>query len=258
MEYKERCDSIINFIGANQGCLADTLVEGVKPYMSRTVVYKLIKELVREGIIEDKRLNRRDHRFFTNKNNPVYMLTQELDEFETALIAYVEYAKSKYDERIRFAIKEHNTKAFGDADRVKGCVQYPIIKFFTQVVNMYSTCAFLKWPSEIKDKVLLEKMYATLFERLNQIASRVSGLIEWAMETRMHRGEPIEEFKHEFDFHWMMIYMDFIGDADLATGEYERIMDIIWKISSYILPKYYSEMGWKEALERSRQTGIPI
>lgn len=239
MNSAEAREKIIYFVAGHQGCIAQDVVDGVADVMSRTLVFRYLPQLIKERIIEDKKQNRRDHRFFVNSVNPLLLLTQELDEFENSVVAFVENAKANYEERFQLSMK--NT--------APSVVAAPTIQFFSHVVETYLTYAFFKWPSEIKDKELLEEMYTTLFAKLTRLASRLSGLIEWAMSGNWKGCKP---FKHNFDFSYMLIINDTFADVGLATKEYGALMDIIWKISSNILPEDVRKMGWNEALESYR------
>ena len=71
MEEKDRREMIIKFISQNQGCTFGQIAEGVKKHISRVPAYNTVSDLVDDGIVKDEKVNRRDHRFFVDTNNPV-------------------------------------------------------------------------------------------------------------------------------------------------------------------------------------------
>jgi Fe2+ or Zn2+ uptake regulation protein len=83
LENEERHRRIVTeFISNNQGCTAEQLVDGVGKELSRVPVYKTLKALVAEGLVQDRKANRRDHKFFVDVNNPLVLIPKQLEEIE--------------------------------------------------------------------------------------------------------------------------------------------------------------------------------
>jgi hypothetical protein len=55
---------------------------------------KLLACYAKEGIVKDDKLNRRDHRYFVDSNNPIVEISRELDEFESAYISLLEKVRA--------------------------------------------------------------------------------------------------------------------------------------------------------------------
>ena len=81
------------------------IVDGVKDQMSRTLVFSTLTGLLQDRIVEDNKLNRRNHRYFVNRSNLLYAATQELNEFEKRILRWIETMKEKYESEIVLAKK---------------------------------------------------------------------------------------------------------------------------------------------------------
>ena len=52
--------TITEFISNNQGCTAEEIVNGLKERISRVPIYSALKELDKEGVVEDRSTSRRE------------------------------------------------------------------------------------------------------------------------------------------------------------------------------------------------------
>lgn len=78
----EKLKIVLEFIQKNQGCNTQQIVKGVNDNVSRVVVFKILDELLRDGIIIIKEFNRRDKNYFPNENNEYVKIKKDIDEFK--------------------------------------------------------------------------------------------------------------------------------------------------------------------------------
>jgi predicted transcriptional regulator len=74
-------------------------MRGVKDKISRVPVFDTLSELIKEGIVKDQKVNRRDHRLVVDTNNPIIETLRELGEFENAYISLLEKVKEHINRR---------------------------------------------------------------------------------------------------------------------------------------------------------------
>ncbi len=78
----EKLKIVFEFIQKNQGCNTQQIVEGVNDSVSRMVVFKILDELLKDGLIIFKEFNRRDKNYFSNENNEYVKIKNDIDEFK--------------------------------------------------------------------------------------------------------------------------------------------------------------------------------
>jgi hypothetical protein len=250
MDPEQRRNLIIDFVSVNHGCLAEDVVEGLKSFMSRTLVFKDLREAVKDGIIEDNRLNRRDHRYSVNKNNPLLLLMHELNEVEKAFVDFLQNARDMYDKQVSSAKQTDDRYARYRADSLAICATSSSASLFVHIINTYSAYALFKWPALIKNKELLDKLYTTLFAKIYHIISRLSEHIAFGnVRFEGKYDDKKHVFMYDIDFTLFRGIREYLRNYGLETKEYGALMEIIWKISSDILPADIRTMAWKEGLE---------
>lgn len=98
MDSQARRKILIDFIANNQGCTKADIEKAndVIP-ISRKTLFKIIGELKEDGIIEEimEKPNSREHKLFVKKDNPLVLVTSELEEFEKAYVQLLNKFKEK-------------------------------------------------------------------------------------------------------------------------------------------------------------------
>jgi hypothetical protein len=251
MDSEMRRNIIIEFVANHQGCMAQIIVDGVKDQMSRTLVFSTLKGLLQDHIVEDNKLNRRNHRYFVNRSNLLYSVTQELNEFEVRLLRWIESMKEKYTSQIVLAKKTNLSADFHKAEEIDISAWYTSKTIVADVVNTYTREALSKWSKQSKDTEFLEKLYATVFSKFQRIISRLSRIIPFTENARPDTIEGIRQFRggsrdlEDFTYSW-----ERLRDNRLDNTEFDSLMKMVWKIGQDEDGLDEDErVDWKDALE---------
>ncbi|HJT47969.1 MAG TPA: hypothetical protein VJ729_07275 [Nitrososphaeraceae archaeon] len=195
MEEKERREIISKFVSQNQGCTFDQIAQGVKDEISRMPAYDTVTDLVDDGILKDKKVNRRDHRYFVETNNPVTVTSRELDEFESVLISLLkkvkEHINRRYDDlktrhysdpepsaideanrhQFRRALRGEDRRALAEIDEFFYATDLISTSFriFSEILKTYMLRSTILWPKIIKDKDFLNMLISTVFAKFSDI-----------------------------------------------------------------------------------------
>src|SRR5215212_8852750 len=176
MEEKERREIIIKFVSQNQGCTFGQIAEGVKDKISRVPAYNIVLDLVNDGIVEDEKVNRRDHRFFVYTNNPVIVTSKEIDEFESVYIPLLQKVKENINTRYHDVMSSHYPNLelrsldeyFNAFDLVSSS-----FRIFSEVLGMYMLRSTILWRNLIKDKHFWNTLNSTVLAKFSDIQTRI-------------------------------------------------------------------------------------
>ena len=97
---------VMNFIRDNQGSKAQDIVDGIKKDLSRAPIFDTLRELVNEGAVTDKKINRREHRYFLNDDNLLVSIPAEFNQFKDYFFKLIDEVNQPFDTKI----KEHDKK----------------------------------------------------------------------------------------------------------------------------------------------------
>jgi hypothetical protein len=91
-EEEKRRKRIIDFISVHQGCIAEDLVEGVKDYIGRGKVFKILPDLKDERIVREERgkPNSREIKLFVDEDNPLVSVPKDLNEFHQTFMTFLQ------------------------------------------------------------------------------------------------------------------------------------------------------------------------
>ncbi|MDP9286657.1 MAG: hypothetical protein M3P08_00450 [Thermoproteota archaeon] len=251
MDTEMRRNIIVEFVAKHQGCTAQIIVDGVKDKMSRTLVFSTLKGLLQDRIVEDNKLNRRNHRYFVNTSNLLYSVTHELNEFEARLLRWVESMKVKYTSQIVLAKKTNLTAHFHKAQEIDIEAWYGSKTIVADVVNTYTREALSSWSKQSKDREFLEKLYATAFSKFQRIISRLSRIIPFSENERPETIEGIRQFRGgRRDFEAFEYLWEKLRTKRLNNTEFDDLMEMVWNAGQheYGLDENM-RVGWKDVLE---------
>ena len=192
---RERIEIITKFISENQYCKAEDVVQGVKDNISRVPVYGTLAKMMKEGLLRDQKINRRDHRLVVDTNNPIIEISRELEEFESAYISLLEKVKEHINRRYYelknchysdpgpSVVDEANRHPFRRAlsgeehralDEFKGLFYVDdlisqLVHIFSEVRKLYMLRSMTSWPTIIKDQDILNLLNSTISAKFSDI-----------------------------------------------------------------------------------------
>jgi hypothetical protein len=268
LEEKDRREMIIKFISQNQGCTFDQVAKGVKDNISRNPAYDTVSDLVEDGIVKDPKLNRRDHRFFVDTNNPVIVTSKEIDEFESVYLSLLKKVKEFINRRYHDVMARHysnpNDRSLADADEYFNALDLISTSFriFSEVLGTYMLRSTILWPNIIEDKDFRNLLNSTVFAKFSDIRIHMHEIFgsikiprgQVSLDSLFH--DPMldtatnlrESFEKEFNDPSMKKESDqvltlickFIGDEMIRRAEYVRTSKYMWDITQ-IDPEFIKE-----------------
>jgi hypothetical protein len=151
------------------------LVDGVHTELSRVTVYKTVKLLQEEGVLQDRKRNRRDHRFYVDANNPLVLIPKQLEEIETTFNKLLNKSKPYWEDiskqRIN-ALKELNVdlliELYGGTKSLVYFVPTMILQMITDFITIHARTI---WINKIADKDTLNKLFGIVFMKLASLNS---------------------------------------------------------------------------------------
>jgi len=259
MEEKERREIIIKFVSQNHGCTFDQIAKGVKDEISRMPAYKTVLDLVDDGIVKDKKVNRRDHRFFVETNNPVNVTSREIDEFESVYIPLLKKVKEHLERWYHDAMaRDYLNPQERILDEIDAYFNAPDLispsfRIFSEVLRMYMLRSTILWPNIIKDKDFLNMLISTVFAKFSDIRihmHEIFGSIKipkgWVsldelsydpmVDTTTNLKESFEKELNDPDMkkeseQVLTFICKFIGAEMIRRAEYARTSKYTWDIT---------------------------
>jgi hypothetical protein len=183
MEDTKRREIIIRFISENQPCTSQDLVKGVSDKISRVPVFDTLSELMKEGIVKDQRINRRDHRLFIDSNNPIIVISREIDEFENAYISFLKKIKENINKRYHdlktrhYSNPQHRSLAEIDEFFYTTDLMSRSLRTFSDVLMMYMLRSAALWPNIIEDRNFVNKLNSTIFAKFSDMWIRMNEIL---------------------------------------------------------------------------------
>ena len=109
---RKRRKIIIDFIDENYGCIAEDVCRKVENTIGRKKVFKILKDLKREHIVNTKipKPNSREIMLFLNTSNLSIAIPDELDKFENIFIHFVDNLVKRNRGTINILISEIEIK----------------------------------------------------------------------------------------------------------------------------------------------------
>jgi hypothetical protein len=235
----------MDFIGENQGCNAQDIVNGLKKDLSRGPIFDTLRELRKEGALRDEKINRRDHRYFLNEDNLLVSIPAELDQFKDYYFNLIDEVNRRFDPKIKDRDKkypEHLRKNNVDdlewktLDPVikRSSILYSLLGLYQHLVGMYILQSLSLWHRKIKDRETITKLYTEVFNRFQEIQLKLtSELIVPANEVGIYdvAADSLFELK-KFTLDDIANNFYRIGVDKLA----EPVIDSLWKISNKSIP----------------------
>jgi hypothetical protein len=235
----------MDFIGENQGCNAQDIVNGLKKDLSRGPIFDTLIELIKEGAIRDEKINRRDHRFFLNEDNLLISIPAELDQFKDYYYNLIDEVNRRFDPKIKDRdkkypehLRENNIEDQEwktlDPVRKRSGILYCLLALYQHLVGMYILQSLSRWHRKIKDKETITRLYTEVFNRFQEIQLKLTselivpsnevGLYDIATDSLFElKPFPVDEIANNFHR---------IG----VDKQFEPVLDFLWEISNKSIP----------------------
>jgi hypothetical protein len=265
MEEKDRREIIIKFVSQNQGCTFGQIAEGVKDKISRVPAYNIVSDLVDDEIVKDKKINRRDHRYFVDTNNPVIATSREIDEFESVYIPLLQKVKENLNTRYHDVMARHysnlDQRSVGEYFNAFDLISSSF-RIFSEVLGVYMERSTILWPDLIKDKDFRNTLNSTVLEKFSDIQTRMNEIFgsikipkgRVSLDDLFH--DPMRDtstnlrdsFEKKFNDPGMKkesekvltFICKFMGDEMIRRAEYVRTSKYMWDITQ-IDPEFIKE-----------------
>jgi hypothetical protein len=236
----EKRKDVMNFIRDNQGCKAQDIVDGLKQVvgLSRVPIFDILVELVKEGAVTDEKVNRREHRFFLNDDNPLVSVPRELDQFKGYFFKLIDEVNSLFGTKIEEHLRENNVddlewKMLSPATK-KSSILYSLLELYQHLVGMYILRSLTIWPNKIKSKETRTKLFTEVFNRFQEIQLKLTS----------KPFAPSNEVGH-YDIATDSLFelrpniLDDIANNFHRIGvdkQFEPVLDFLWEISNKSIP----------------------
>jgi hypothetical protein len=167
----------------NQPCTSQDLVKGVSDKISRVPVFDTLSELMKDGIVKDQRINRRDHRLFIDTNNPMIVISREIDEFENAYFSFLKKIKENINKRYHDLKTSHHSnpqhRSLAEIDEFfyTTDLMSRSLRIFSEVLMMYMLRSAALWPNIIGDRDFVNKLNSTIFAKFSDMWIRLNDIL---------------------------------------------------------------------------------
>jgi hypothetical protein len=228
----------MDFIGENQGCNAQDIVNGLKKDLSRGPIFDTLIELIKEGAVTDEKTNRRDHRYFLNEDNLLVSIPAELDQFKDYFFDLINEVNRQLGTKIEEHLRENNIEDQEwktlDPVRKRSGILYSLLALYQHLVGMYILQSLSLWHRKIKDKETITRLYTEVFNRFQEIQLKLTselivpsnevGLYDIATDSLFElKPFPVDEIANNFHR---------IG----VDKQFEPVLDFLWEISNKSIP----------------------
>jgi hypothetical protein len=230
----------MNFIRDNKGCRAQDIVDGLMQVvgLSRVPIFRILTELVKEGAVTDEKVNRREHRYFLNDDNPLVSVPAELDQFKDYFFKLIDEVNRQFNTEIEEHLRENNVddqewKMLSPATK-KSSILFCLLELYQHLVGMYILRSLTIWPKKIRDIETLTKLQTEVFNRFQEIQSKLTS-------QRFTPSDEVGVYDIATDslFKLKRFTLDRIANDLHRIGvdkQFEPVIDSLWKISNKSIP----------------------
>jgi hypothetical protein len=213
--------AVLEYIREHPNVSKQDVVDNFNGEMSRQLVYKILKGLVHQDMLNDKEdpNNRQIHRLTINQNSVLYSVIEQLDQFKNAFAHLSHKAFEKAEE-------------YGPDSREYFEIVSQPYKIFFHVVNSYIVRSTLEWPRIIHDRDMLKKLNTTVFAKLTDIQAYLPKIVVEGRDFLM-------EAKPVFDAIWNI-------NRQIQKDAYPEPRMFKWDFE-------YGVDGWEKLLELQKQ-----
>jgi hypothetical protein len=158
---------------------------------------------MKDGVVKDQRINRRDHRLFIDTNNPMIVISSEIVGFENAYISFLKKVKENINKRhhdlktrhysdpepstiheanrhpFRRALRGEERRALDEAEEffyVTDLISRSL-RIFSEMLMMYMLRSAALWPNIIGDRDFVNKLNSTIFAKFSDMWIRMNDIL---------------------------------------------------------------------------------
>lgn len=261
---EQRKKILIDYIKVNQGCTKEDITKDETMAISRVTIFKLIDELVAEGLVqvERRRPNSRDHKLYVKSDNILVNVRTDLNhvlELIVDLVTAVTGQPQKWDSYTHKQLVPR-------MEWVVNLTLFRPILLLNLLRSNYQYCSIFSWPTVIKDKGALSNLMKYVLSELTSVYIFIIQNIQYIFQGKYS--------KHYFEddiigLETPQLYglVDMVAKYQQSgfAKEIEEIMDIIWNIMHIEVLKvlypepdlfgweyHFEEDGWRKLLSIQR------
>jgi hypothetical protein len=157
---------LLDYIIQHPGLSQNRIAAGVRPFMTRRVALKHIKDMTAEGVlIEKKAADGAAYSYFAQFNNPLVKLSQDVYGFEPAICALVRKAASQIEFRYW---ESPDGYTYADVLKLQKRLR-PIFDLFKHFVDFYLRRATIDWRYNVTNEETRKELYVFAIESIGRI-----------------------------------------------------------------------------------------
>lgn len=272
---KKRRDGILIFLRNNPGCSKEELVRGLKNFISKKTIFKILKELEMEELITIKRdkPNSREYKLFLNNENILIILNEQISNFIEDFKKLLQKIETNIPDLtlLPFTNRDNKNKNF---IRILFYEQLPffLLKYVMQCLLLKS---IIMWPKIIQKKEIRTRINSLVFTEISTLISDYSNFynIKLSKHNIHHVNYNPFIYNELIKFDNDILFFEFfyrLCKKHGITKEYENILDKIWLLNSdvqkylhpearrYNLDYEYGKDDWRKFLKSYKENIIRI
>lgn len=237
--FTNRERAILSHVEKNQGCSRQDVINVIAP-SSPVPVYNDINVLIKMGVITEARSpkNKQTRALYTNKENPLIALINNLDDFEESLFRLLD--KVRGSGKTHYPMPEGMTSFTSLIDE--------IVEHF---IGMIFLDSLVVWPQEVKNPDVAVRLYDHLFGRLFAISVRL-----FEAYTKMGLSY-INSLTQRFWYlrpHQVRVFQDLSKKFGLEAYAQDTLNQL-WKLSRNYAPQMevYFKVGLMESIRSGQK-----
>lgn len=270
LTYNKRRQKIIDFLSSNQGCNKELAIKNLSNYISKKTFNKYLDELIKENFVraEKEKPNSRDYKLFLYNENPIIVISKELEEFKLLFFDLLQVVNRVFGDL--GSIYQSQDKKTQFAIRLTEIIFYRNLplNIINYLIKIYLIKILFILPSTVKDKAMIKQINSFIF---TEIAEIIMAINQYNSIKRIAKSKKdlfelsdFENFDLSAENLFDKIVHVHIMEAYEMAGirkEFEKVVDKLWLINSdvqkylhpealeYQLDYKYGKDDWRTYIE---------
>jgi hypothetical protein len=260
----KRENTVEKFVTENQPCTMEQIVLGLHDEISRNPLFEVVAKMFAKGVLVDRKKNRRDHRIFVNKENPLVIVPRQMELFRTSLLDLVKSSPKEihalYDKPSTYDIFQNSAEAQGFEYAIMAFDPLEIL-FYT--IDMLTLTSTILWPMKMKNRQVIRELYPIIFSNISDMLLELSDILDPQFVFPMGYFEfyyilNIKTHSSAIDSPLLLIRQG-LDDYSIINlrDKMELVADALWSLSSDLRQfrysktggeKYHTENDWRDAI----------